>query len=163
MEKKLLMTQQGYTKIANDLSRLINEERPSVIEALKESRTYGGELSENAEYLEAKDRQDAVEKKIVDLQTKMEQAKIVNLADIADDGVARFGTVVTLVDLDDESEKEIKYQLVGEDEAVVKDGRISYKSPLGAAVLNKKIGDIVYFRTPSGERELEIINIKLPK
>ena len=119
MDKKLLMTQSGYTKICNDLSKLINEERPSVIDALKEARTYGGELSENAEYLEAKDRQDNVEKRITELQNKIEQAKIVNLSEIVDDGIARFGTIVTMVDLDDESEKNIVYQLVGEDEASI--------------------------------------------
>lgn len=163
MDKKLLMTQSGYTKICNDLSKLINEERPSVIDALKEARTYGGELSENAEYLEAKDRQDNVEKRITELQNKIEQAKIVNLSEIVDDGIARFGTIVTMVDLDDESEKNIVYQLVGEDEASIKEGRISYRSPLGSAVINKKVGDVVYFRTPSGERELEILDVKLPK
>lgn len=161
MDKKFLMTQVGYSKLYGELNRLINEERPSVIDALKESRTYGGELSENSEYLEAKDRQDVVEKKIAELKVKIESSKIVDIKEIADDGVARFGTIVTLVDFDDD--KEIVYQLVGEEEASIKEGKISYRSPLGAAVLNKKLGDSVYFRTPSGERELEIIKITMPR
>lgn len=160
MDKKFLMTKVGYSRLCADLSKLINVERPSVIESLKESRTYGGELSENAEYLEAKDRQDTVEKKIAELQLKIESAKIVDLKDIVDDGLARFGTIVKLVDLD--TEKEMYYQLVGEEEAVIRENKISYRSPLGAAVMNKKVGDVVYFRTPSGERELEILEIKLP-
>lgn len=112
MDKKFLMTQVGYSKLYSELNRLINEERPSVIDALKESRTYGGELSENSEYLEAKDRQDVVEKKIAELKVKIESSKIVDIKEIADDGVARFGTIVTMVDFDDD--KELVYQLVGE-------------------------------------------------
>lgn len=161
MDKKFLMTQVGYSKLYGELNRLINEERPSVIDALKESRTYGGELSENSEYLEAKDRQDVVEKKIAELKVKIESSKIVDIKEIADDGVARFGTIVTMVDFDDD--KELVYQLVGEEEASIKEGKISYRSPLGAAVINKKLGDSVYFRTPNGERELEIIKITMPR
>jgi transcription elongation factor GreA len=161
MDKKFLMTQVGYSKLYSELNRLINEERPSVIDALKESRTYGGELSENSEYLEAKDRQDVVEKKIAELKVKIESSKIVDIKEIADDGVARFGTIVTMVDFDDD--KELVYQLVGEEEASIKEGKISYRSPLGAAVINKKLGDSVYFRTPNGERELEIIKITMPR
>jgi transcription elongation factor GreA len=161
MDKKFLMTQVGYSKLYSELNRLINEERPSVIDALKESRTYGGELSENSEYLEAKDRQDVVEKKIAELKVKIESSKIVDIKEIADDGVARFGTIVTMVDFDDD--KELIYQLVGEEEASIKEGKISYRSPLGAAVINKKLGDSVYFRTPNGERELEIIKITMPR
>ncbi len=163
MDKKLLTTPQGFSKLRLELARLINEERPNVIEALKEARTYGGELSENAEYLEAKDRQDNVEKRIVDLQNKIENSKVINISEIADDGVARFGTIVTLVDLDDEQEKKLTYQIVGAEESDIKDGKISYLSPLGAAVINKKIGDVVYFRTPTSERELEILEVKIPQ
>lgn len=161
MDKKFLMTQAGYSKLYNELNRLINEERPSVIDALKEARTYGGELSENAEYLEAKDRQDVVEKKIAELKLKIESSKIVDITEIADDGVARFGTIVTMVDFEDD--KEVIYQLVGEEESSIKEGKISYRSPLGAAVINKRLGDSVYFRTPNGERELEIIKITIPR
>lgn len=161
MDKKFLMTQVGYSKLYNELNRLINVERPSVIDSLKESRTYGGELSENSEYLEAKDRQDIVEKKIAELKVKIESSKIVDIKEIANDGVARFGTIVTMVDFDDD--KELVYQLVGEEEASIKEGKISYRSPLGAAVINKKLGDSVYFRTPNGERELEIVKITMPQ
>lgn len=161
MDKKFLMTQAGYSKLYNELNRLINEERPSVIDALKEARTYGGELSENAEYLEAKDRQDVVEKKIAELKLKIESSKIVDITEIADDGIARFGTIVTMVDFEDD--KEVIYQLVGEEESSIKEGKISYRSPLGAAVINKRLGDSVYFRTPNGERELEIIKITIPR
>ena len=161
MDKKFLMTHVGYSKLYSELNRLINEERPSVIDALKESRTYGGDLSENSEYLEAKDRQDVVEKKIAELKVKIESSKIVDIKEIADDGVARFGTIVTMIDFDDD--KELIYQLVGEEEASIKEGKISYRSPLGAAVINKKLGDSVYFRTPNGERELEIIKITMPR
>lgn len=160
MDKKFLMTQVGYSRLCADLSKLVNEDRPNVIEALKESRTYGGELSENAEYLEAKDRQDTVEKKIAEIQAKIDSAKIIDLKDIVNDGIARFGTIVTLLDLD--TEEELVYQLVGEEEAVIKERKISYRSPLGSAVINKKVGEVVYFRTPSGERELEILEINKP-
>lgn len=158
--QKFLMTQEGYSKLNIDLKKLINEDRPEIIERLKDSRGYGGELSENTEYMEAKDAQDIVERKIVEIQNKLDNAKVVSLLDLVNDGVARFGTIVSLIDLD--TDLNVEYQIVGVDESSIKDSKISYLSPIGSAMLNKKVGDIIYFVTPSGERELEIIKVTLP-
>lgn len=158
---KFLMTQEGYSKLNKELKRLVIEERPKIIEQLKDSRGYGGELSENSEYMEAKDAQDSLERKIMEIQSKLDNAKIISLSDLVNDGIARFGTIVSLVDLD--TDQEVEYQIVGIEEASIKELKISYVSPIGAAMLNKKIGDIIYFRTPNGERELEIIKVSLPK
>lgn len=158
--QKFLMTQDGFSKLNIDLKRLINEERPLIIERLKDARGYGGELSENTEYMEAKDAQDCLERKIVEIQKKLDNAKVVSLLDLVNDGVARFGTIVSLNDLD--TDLDVEYQIVGIDESSIKDSKISYLSPIGAAMLNKRIGDVIYFRTPSGERELEITKVTLP-
>lgn len=158
--EKFLMTQEGYSKLNKELKRLVNEERPNIIDQLKDSRSYGGELSENTEYMEAKDAQDSLERKIMEIQNKLDNSKVISLSDLANDGVARFGTIVSLLDLD--TDKEVEYQIVGIEEASIKELKISYVSPIGAAMLNKKIGDIIYFRTPNGERELEIIKVTLP-
>ncbi len=159
--EKFLMTPTGYSKLNMELNRLINDERPKVIDALKESRSYGGELSENAEYLEAKDAQDNLEKKIMEIQNKLNNAKVVRIEDIVDDKVARFGTIVKLLDLD--TEEELEYQIVGLEESDIKQFKISYLSPIGSAMLNKRVGDIIYFRIPNGDRELEILDVKIPK
>lgn len=159
--EKFLMTNIGYSKLNMELKRLINEERPNAIEALKDSKDSGGELSENTQYIEAKAAQDSLENKIMEIQNKLSNAKVINLSEIVNDGIARFGTIVKLIDLD--TEDHLSYQIVGVDEISIKDLKISYKSPMGASILNKKIGDKVYFRTPNGERELEIVEIVLPK
>ena len=158
--EKFLMTHLGYSKLNMELTRLINEERPKAIEALKDSKGFGGELSENTQYIEAKYAQESLENKIMEIQNKLSNSKVVKLDEIVNDGIARFGTIVKMVDL--ETDAELKYQIVGIDEISVKELKISYKSPMGAAILNKKVGDIIYFRTPNGERELEIIEIILP-
>lgn len=158
--EKFLMTNIGYSKLNMELKRLINEDRPNAIEAIKDSKDSGGELSENTQYIEAKSAQDSLENKIMEIQNKLSNAKVVKLEEIVNDGIARFGTIVKLIDLD--TEDTLSYQIVGVDEISIKDLKISYKSPMGSSILNKKIGDIIYFRTPTGERELEIIEINLP-
>jgi transcription elongation factor GreA len=158
--EKFLMTHLGYSKLNMELTRLINEERPLAIEALKDAKGFGGELSENIQYIEAKYSQEALETKIMEIQNKLSNSKVVKLEEIVNDGIARFGTIVKLVDL--ETDAILQYQIVGVDEISIKDLRISYKSPMGSAILNKKIGEVIYFRTPSGDRELEILEIILP-
>lgn len=161
MDKKYLMTKTGYSKLVSELTHLIKVGRPQVIEAIKESRSYGGELSENSEYLEAKDQQDNLEKKISELQNRLDNAKVIDIENLANDGVVRFGTIVKLFDLDRETE--CCYQIVGEEESSVNQGKISYLSPIASAMLNKRVGDVIYFRIPNGERELEILEITIPK
>lgn len=161
MEKKYLMTRNGYSKVSKELDFLITQERPRVIESIRESRSYGGELSENAEYLEAKERQESLEKKISGLKEKLEQTKVIDIDQIADDGVVRFGSIVSLLDL--ETDEEVTYQIVGEEEADIKHSKISYTSPIAAAMMGKKIDDVIYFRIPKGDRELEILDIRTNK
>lgn len=161
MDKKYLMTKTGYSKLVSELTHLIKVGRPQVIEAIKEARSYGGELSENSEYLEAKDQQDNLEKKISELQDRLDNAKVIDIENLANDGVVRFGTIVKLLDLD--TENELCYQIVGEEESSVNQGKISYLSPIASAMLNKRVGDVIYFRIPNGERELEILEITIPK
>jgi transcription elongation factor GreA len=161
MDKKYLMTRTGYAKLVAEINNLIKVERPRVIDAIKESRAYGGELSENSEYLEAKDQQEGLEKKISELQLRLDNARVIDIENVVNDGVVRFGTIVKLLDLD--TDEEFSYQIVGQEESSIKEGRISYLSPIATAMMNKKIGDLIYFRIPNGERELEILEIKTPK
>ena len=161
MEKKYLMTRTGFAKLVAELNNLIKVERPKVIDSIKESRAYGGELSENSEYLEAKDQQESLEKKISDLQMRLDNARVIDIEKVVSDGVVRFGTIVKLLDLDTDSE--VSYQIVGEEESSIKEGKISYLSPIAIAMMNKRIGDLIYFRIPKGERELEILEINTHK
>jgi len=144
--EKMPMLQEGYQKLTADLKRL-KEERPQVVDAIEEARAHG-DLSENAEYHAAKERQGQIEASIADLESKLSRAQIIDPSELSGDKIV-FGATVTLID---EDEKPIRYQIVGETEADAKLGRISYNSPLGRALISRKVDDEVEVTVPSGDR-----------
>jgi transcription elongation factor GreA len=144
--EKMPMLQEGYEKLTADLKRR-KEERPQIVDAIEEARAHG-DLSENAEYHAAKERQGQVEAEIADLESKLSRAQIIDPRDLSGDKIV-FAATVTL--LDDE-EKPVRYQIVGETEADAKVGRISYNSPLGRALIGRRVGDEVEVTVPSGDR-----------
>lgn len=153
--EKLPMLQEGYTHLQTSLHRLKTIERPSVVEAIEEARAHG-DLSENAEYHAAKERQGQIEAMIIDLEDKLSRAQVIDPKTLSGDKVT-FAATVTLVGEDD---KKVIYQIVGADEADAKGGRISYSSPLGRALIGRKKGDEVEVVTPSGEKYYEIAKIE---
>jgi transcription elongation factor GreA len=144
--EKYPMLAEGYEKLTTDLKRL-REERPLIVEAIEEARAHG-DLSENAEYHAAKERQGQVEATIGDIEDKIGRAQIIDPAALSGDKIV-FGATVTLLD---ENDKPIKYQLVGETEADAKSGRISYNSPLGRALISRAVDDEVEVTVPSGDK-----------
>lgn len=144
--EKLPMLAEGYERLTADLKAL-REERPKVVDAIEEARAHG-DLSENAEYHAAKERQGQIEATIADLEDKITRAQIIDPTSLSGDKVI-FGATVTLLDDD---EKPVKYQIVGPYEADVKVGRISYNSPLGKALIGRKVDEEVEVTVPSGDK-----------
>jgi transcription elongation factor GreA len=153
--EKVPMLAEGHRKLNDELRRLRNEERPAIVEAIEAARAHG-DLSENAEYHAAKERQGHVEATIADLEDQLSRAMVIDPSTLSGDKVV-FGATVTLID---EDEKKVRYQLVGQNEADAKDGRISYNSPLGRALIGRQVGDEVEVTTPSGDRYYEVKKIE---
>ncbi len=153
---KLPMTVKGKALLDAELKKLIHEERPTVIRAIEEARAHG-DISENAEYDAAKERQAMIEGRIADIQGKLAGAEVVNPAEIKEDRVV-FGAIVTI--LDTETEDESTYQIVGVDEADVKKGMISILSPIARALIGKRKGDTVTVQSPKSDKEYEIIKFE---
>ncbi len=149
------ITREGYNRLRAELQRLEQEERPQVIEAIVEARSHG-DISENAEYEAAKEKQALVEGKINDLHHKLSQCEVVEIQGGAVERVI-FGTTVDIEDLD--TGKEVRYRLVGPYEADLAQGTISVVSPMGRALIGKEAGDEVKVRTPGGVKNFEIIDI----
>ena len=149
------MTAAGHAALESELKRRTLEERPRIIELISEARGHG-DLSENAEYHAAKERQGHIEATIADLEDRLSRAMVIDPTTLSGDKVV-FGATVTLLD---EDEKKVKYQLVGQTEADAKVGRISYNSPLGRALIGRIVGDEVEVSTPSGDRYYEIKKIE---
>jgi transcription elongation factor GreA len=153
--EKMPMLKEGYELISKELVRLKTIERPEVIDAIEEARAHG-DLSENAEYHAAKERQGQIEATIADYEDRLSRAVVIDPKDLSGDKVV-FGATVTLLDEDD---KPVKYQIVGQIEADAKKGRISYNSPLGRALIGRKIGDDVEVTVPSGDRYYAVDKIE---
>ena len=151
---KVPMLAEGHRQLTEEVKRL-KLERPEVIDAIEEARAHG-DLSENAEYHAAKERQGQIEAMIADLEDRLSRALIIDPTTLSGDKVV-FGATVTLVDEDD---KEVRYQLVGQQEADAKFGRISYNSPLGRALIGREVGDEVEVTTPAGDRYYEVAKIE---
>jgi transcription elongation factor GreA len=151
---KMPMLQEGYEKLHADLKRL-KEERPQIVDAIEEARAHG-DLSENAEYHAAKERQGHVESEISRLEDRLSRAQIIDPKELSGDKIV-FGATVTLLDDDD---KPVRYQIVGETEADAKLGRISYNSPLGRALIGRKTDDEVEVTVPSGDRYYVVSKIE---
>jgi len=149
------MTRPSFDQLKAELQRLKAVERPKVIRAIEEARGHG-DLSENAEYDAAKQKQGILEARIAQLEHKIASAQVIDPASIRDDKIA-FGATVTLLNLDTDDER--TYMIVGEDEADLKTGKISILSPMARALIGKREKDVVEFDAPGGRRELEIIKL----
>lgn len=156
MLKRMPITPAGYQKLQEELKKLLKVERPQNIKDISEARAHG-DLSENAEYHAAKERQSFIEGRIQDLKTKLALADVIDPSMISQDRIA-FGATVKVIDVDTDEEK--VFQLVGQEEADVKNGRISIISPVGRALLNKEIGDVVTIKAPAKTMEYEILEIR---
>jgi transcription elongation factor GreA len=152
--EKMPMLQEGYEKLTADLRRL-KDERPQIVDAIEEARAHG-DLSENAEYHAAKERQGQIEASIADIEDKLSRAQIIDPTELSGDKVV-FGATVTLLD---DGEKPVKYQIVGQTEADAKSGRISYNSPLGRALIGRKVDDEVEVSVPAGDRYYVVAKIE---
>ena len=153
--EKVPMLAEGHRQLDAELRRLKTEERPAIIQAIEDARAHG-DLSENAEYHAAKERQGQVEASIADLEDRLSRAMIIDPKTLSGDRVV-FGATVTLLD---EDEKKVKYQLVGQEEADARVGRISYNSPLGRALIGRQKGEDVEVTTPSGDKYYAIAKIE---
>ena len=144
--EKMPMLQEGYDRLTAHLKQL-KVERPQIIDAIEEARAHG-DLSENAEYHAAKERQGQIEASIADIEDKLSRAQIIDPKDLSGDKIV-FGATVTLLDEDD---KPVKYQIVGQTEADAKKGRISYNSPIGRALIGKQVEEEIEVTVPSGDK-----------
>lgn len=150
---RIPITIRGKAKLEEELKRLTSVERPAVIKAIEEARSHG-DISENAEYDAAKERQAMLEGRIAEIQGQLAGAEIVDPSQIKSDKIV-FGAHVVLTDLD--TEDEVTYQIVGVDESDVKEGRISILSPLARALIGKTTGDSIQVKSPKGEKEYEVV------
>lgn len=155
MSNSVPMTVEGHRRLQDELKTLIRVERPKVVQDIAEARSHG-DLSENAEYDAAKDRQGFVEGRIQELNDKIARAQVIDPTTIKSDKIV-FGARVTLFDID--TEKEVTYQIVGEDEADIKDGKISITSPVGKALIGHTVDEEVRVVVPSGVKVYEVTRI----
>jgi transcription elongation factor GreA len=153
---KVPMTAEGYHALDEELKRLKTIERPAVIAAIGEARLHG-DLSENAEYHAAKDRQGWIEGRIAEIEDKMARAQIIDVSKLSGAQV-KFGATVSVVDED--TEESARYQIVGEHEADVRSGKVSISSPIARAMIGKETGDVVEVNTPGGVKAYEILKIE---
>jgi transcription elongation factor GreA len=154
--KKVPLTQAGAEKLRSELHHLKTVDRPAIIAAIAEARSHG-DLSENAEYDAARERQGFLEGRISRIEAKLAQAHIVNPAEVDADGRVVFGATVELEDL--ETGTEVRYQIVGDDEADIKAGKISVDSPIARALIGKTAGDVAEVQAPGGVREYEVLAV----
>jgi transcription elongation factor GreA len=155
--KRTPMTLRGAEALRAELKKLKSEDRPNVIKAIAEARAHG-DLSENAEYHAAREQQGFIEGRIAEIESKLSAAEIIDTAALTNNGKVIFGATVDLEDQDDG--KKITYQIVGEDEADIKSGRVSVTSPIARAVVGKNEGDVVDVATPSGVRSYEVVKVR---
>lgn len=156
MQKKVPMTSQGAEKLKEELNRLKTEERRAVIEAISEARKHG-DLKENAEYAAAKEKQSFIEGRINEIESKLSHAHVIDIATMENEGKIIFGATVELANLD--SDDKVTYQIVGEDEADLKHGKISIASPIARALIGKFEGDVISVNAPSGVMEYEVLRV----
>ena len=152
---KIPMTVDGYNHLHEELKRLKTVERPSVVRAIAEARTHG-DLAENAEYHAARERQSFIEGRLGELEDKIARAEVIDVSKLSG-SVVKFGATVTLAD--EETDEEQTFRIVGEDEADIKDGRLSVTSPLARALIGKGKGDSVEVSTPRGNKSYEVVTV----
>ncbi|HEX9791686.1 MAG TPA: transcription elongation factor GreA [Kiloniellales bacterium] len=156
MSDKIPMTAEGLARLEEELRQLRNTARPEVIRAIAEAREHG-DLSENAEYHAARDRQSFIEGRVGELEDKVARAEVIDVSKLSGKTI-KFGATVTLIDED--TDEKLTYQLVGEDEADVKQGLLAITAPLARALIGKSTGDSVEVHTPKGEKAYEIRRVK---
>jgi len=154
---KVPLTARGAELLREELKRLKTVDRPRVVRAIAEARAHG-DLRENAEYHAAKEQQGFIEGRIREIEGKLSHAQVIDLSKIDAKGRVVFGATVLL--FDNGSETEITFQIVGDDEADIREGRISYTSPIARALIGKQEGDEITVRTPNGERYYEILEVR---
>jgi len=152
---RLPMTSDGYNRLQDEIKRLKTVERPAIIRAIAEARTHG-DLSENAEYHAARERQSFIEGRLAELEDKVARAEVIDTSKLSGT-VIKFGATVTLAD--EETDEEQTFRIVGEDEADVKGGRLSVTSPLARALIGKGKGDSVEVSTPRGNKSYEVVTV----
>ena len=155
MAEKIPMTKKGFIKLQEELERLRKVDRPQNIRDIEEARGHG-DLSENAEYHAAKERQGFIEGRMQELQGKLAHSQVIDTSKFTNEKVV-FGATVVLLDQDSEEEK--RYMLVGTDEAELKEGKISVISPVGKALIGHRVGDVVSIRVPAGTVDYEVLDI----
>jgi transcription elongation factor GreA len=156
MSDKVPMTEGGFARLEEELRHLKSTARPAVIRAIAEAREHG-DLSENAEYHAARERQSFIEGRVMELEDKIARAEVIDVSSL-NGSTVKFGATVTLIDED--TEAETAYQLVGEMEADVKEGRLSITAPLARALIGKEVGDSVEVMTPAGSKAYEILKVQ---
>ena len=154
---KVPITVRGAEKLKTELQKLKTEDRPKVIEAIAEARAHG-DLKENAEYHAAREQQGFIEGRIKDIEAKLSNATIIDVTTLQQSGKVVFGVTVDVAD--EETGDELTYQIVGDDEADIKNNKISISSPIARALIGKEEGDVAEVNTPGGIRELEIVEVK---
>jgi len=154
--QKIPMTVEGEAALRIELKKLKKEDRPTVIQAIAEAREHG-DLKENAEYHAAREQQGFIEGRIQDIESKLSLCQVVDISQMPEGDRVIFGSTVTIINT--ETDEEVTYRIVGDDEADVKAGMISYQSPIARALISKEIGDVVNVHTPGGEVEYEIDDV----
>jgi len=154
--QRVPITLQGFERLQEELKTLKSEERPAVIRAIAAAREHG-DLSENAEYHAARERQSFIEGRIAELVDKISRAEVIDPSKLSGDA-AKFGATVTLADCDTDEEK--TYQLVGETESDISSGLLSIASPLARALIGKSVGDVVEVVTPGGQKDYEVVTVQ---
>ena len=151
------ITVKGLKDLKSELEDLKNVQRPKVVEAIAEARSHG-DLKENAEYHAAKEQQGLIEGRVLTINDIIARANVIDVTKIENDGKVIFGSTVKVQDL--ETDKQISYKLVGQDEADIKKNLVFFRSPIGKAFIGKDKGEMVTVTTPSGERSFEILNVE---
>ncbi len=154
--EKVPMTADGYTRLQEELKHLKTVERPTVIRAIAEAREHG-DLSENAEYHAARERQSFIEGRVLELEDRISRADVIDVTALSGDSV-KFGATVKLADED--TDEEATYQIVGQDESDIKAGRLSVTAPLARGLIGKSVGDVVEVTTPNGSKSYEVMDIQ---
>ena len=154
--QKIPMTVEGEAALRIELEKLKKEDRPTVIQAIAEAREHG-DVKENAEYHAAREQQGFIEGRIQDIESKLSLCQVVDISQMPEGDRVIFGSTVTIVNT--ETDEELCYRIVGDDEADVKAGKISYQSPIARALISKEVGDVVNVHTPGGEVEYEIDDV----
>ena len=153
---KIPMTANGYDNLQKELKKLLNEDRPNIIEAIAEARSHG-DLSENAEYQYAKEQQSLIEGKISDLESAVSRAEVIDVKSLEGDDI-KFGATVEIED--DDTGESVTYQIVGEYESDIKNNKLSVNSPLAKGLINKVIDDVVEINSPKGQKSYTIKSVK---